>query len=426
MRKRSSAIIRAALAAIAFTISFATLAMAGTETILHSFSGGNDGGGSQAALVSDSAGNLYGVASYGGPNLDGVVFELTPDGNGGWNYNVIYSFTGGSDGYQPIDNAGLAIDSQGNLYGTTQYGGSNNLGNVFELSKGSSGWTVTKTYEFTGGHDGLWPTASVLLDSAGNVYGTAVAGGTGSYGTVFKLTPSGNGWTETTLHAFTGGVDGGYPTASLIMDRGGNLYGTSSIGGTYQQGNVFQLHPAGNSWTETVLYSFTGAADGSDGSGPIANLTFDSLGRIYGTTPYSGPHNAGFGGVFKLSPPVTIPRTIKEAQWKITWLYHFTGGSDGGVPSYGVIADSQGNLYGSTQLGGTVINECTSGCGVVFELSPSQQNWAESVLYSFTGGTSDGTGPAGNLLRDHAGNLFGTSPFGGAFYADGTVFKVTP
>lgn len=420
MTRKSSAVVKSVLLVTALAVGLSSMAMAGTETVVHAFLGQTDTGFPNSGLVADSAGNLYGLTYENG----GAVFELTPDGNGGWNYNVIYGFTGFSDGFYPVDPAGVAIDSQGNLYGTCGNGGDYNNGAVWELSKGSDGvWRVARTYGFTGsGSDGSEPEASVLLDSAGNVYGTTSGGGSSGAGTVFKLTPSGNGWTEQTLHSFTFGSDGARPRSSLIMDRAGNLYGTTLLGGASGNGVVFKLHPVGGSWVENVLYAFTGNPDGSDGFAPLGNLTFDSAGRIYGATQADTSGYGGYGGVFRLTPSPNAPRTV-EQPWRITWLHHFNG-SDGWEPSYGVTLDSHGNVYGSTQYGGQNLQACNAGCGVVFELTPSGQSWTENVLYGFTGG-SDGGNPLGNVFVDNAGNVYGTTMNGGA-YLYGTIYKVTP
>jgi uncharacterized repeat protein (TIGR03803 family) len=230
------------------------------------------------------------------------------------------------------------------------------------------------------------------------------------------LTPSGSSWTEHTLHAFTGGSDGSNPGngAGVIMDRAGNLYGSTLWGGSYGNGVVFKLHNSGSSWLETVLYNFTGNSNGDDGAWPSGNLIFDNAGRIYGTTSGTiDSGNGGYGGVFKLTPSPTAPRTAEQG-WQISWLYHFTGGSDGGVPLGGVVFDSVGNLYGTTYQGGA------DASGVVFKLTPSP--WNESVLWSFTGG-SDGSLPAAAVTLDSAGNLYSTTSSGGS--GSGVVFKLT-
>jgi uncharacterized repeat protein (TIGR03803 family) len=275
---------------------------------------------------------------------------------------VLHSFAGApGDGANP--SAGLIADSKGNLFGTTVLGGAFASGVVFKLAPGGS---ETVLYSFTGGSDGAGPAAGLIADSSGNLYGTASGGGASNAGVVFKLGPGG---TETVLHSFTGGSDRASSVAGLIADGSGNLYGTTEAGGRSGSGCivvgcgvVFKLGPDG---TETVLHAFTG----SDGANPQAGLIADGSGNLYGTTYAGGGSNAGV--VFKLSPSGTE-----------TVLYTFTGGSDGGFPLAGLIADSSGNLYGTTAGGGAQPPVCGGGgCGVVFKLSPSG---TETVLYSFT------------------------------------------
>jgi uncharacterized repeat protein (TIGR03803 family) len=413
IRKSSSAAL-AALTVIVVALSLVPAAVAAsTETVLYTFVGGPTGWTAEAGLTSDGAGNLYGVTQHGGSNANGVVYELTPNGSGGWTYNVLYNFTGGSDGANP--GASVTFDSQGNLYGTCVNGGRPGPGAVWELSKSGGVWSLTKSYSFNGS-DGSFPLGNVILDSAGNVYGTTMQGAAG-YGTVFELTPSGNSWTGQTLHTFTGGDDGATSFAGLVMDRAGNLYGTTTAGGASGQGVVFKLHSTNGSWAETVLYAFTGSS--TDGGIPQDTLIRDNSGRVYGTASAGGDN--GKGGVFLLRPQPTARQAV-EAQggWQITWLYHFTGGSDGGGPWSGVVFDNAGNLYGTTVYGGGSANQ-----GVVYKLTPSP--WTESVLYSFSGGNDGGypeNSPIG-LVLDSSGNIYGTTQAGGSA-GDGVIFKVTP
>ena len=268
--------------------------------------------------------------------------------------------------------------------------------------------------------NGGYPEAGLISDSQGNLYGTTNRGGASNAGTVFELTPpaiAGGAWTETVLHAFTGGSDGGNPEAGLIADSQGNLYGTTYQGGASGYGTVFELTPpaiAGGAWTETVLHAF---AAGSDGAFPAAGLIADSKGNLYGTTIGGGGSNAGAGTVFELMPPA-----IAGGAWTETVRHAFTAGGDGGYPAAGLIADSKGNLYGTTTGGGG----SGYGPGTVFELTPPANNfevWREAVLYAFTGG-SDGGNPAGALIVDSNGNLYGTTYIGGAS-GHGTVFELT-
>jgi uncharacterized repeat protein (TIGR03803 family) len=363
----------------------ATVAAA-TETVLYAFKGApGDGEGPYVGLIADKAGNLYGTTELGGTSNAGVVFKLAPDGT----ETVLYTFTGHSDGGRPF--AGLLSDKAGNLYGTTSRGGASNEGVVFKLAPEG---TETVLYAFKGGSDGRWPEAGLIADKAGNLYGTTPQGGASGAGVVFKLAPDG---TETVLYAFKGDSDGDGPTARLIADGAGNLYGMTLEGGASGAGVVFKLAPDG---TETVLYAFKG---GSDGRFPRGGLIADKAGNLYGTTLEGGASGAGV--VFKLAPDGTE-----------TVLYAFTDHSDGGGPFAGLIADGAGNLYGTTRLGGAYNG--ASGAGVVFKLAP---DGTETVLYTFTG-ESDGGRPFAGLLSDKAGNLYGTA-YGGASDR-GVVFKL--
>jgi uncharacterized repeat protein (TIGR03803 family) len=363
------------------------LAQTYTYQVLHSFTRA-DGALPEAGLIRDSVGNLYGTTYYGGASNGGVVFKVDTAGT----ETVLHSFTGGADGRYP--EAGLIADSAGNLYGTNQNGGPSNAGVVFKLNK--TGLTVL--HSFTGGADGGTPFAGLIADSAGNLYGTTALGGSG-FGVVFKLDTSD---TETVLHSFTGGADGNGPRG-LIRGPAGNLFGTTTGGGTPNRGVVFKLDTSG---TETVLHTFRGP----DGRAPVAGLIGDSAGNLYGTTALGGASN--WGVVFK------VDTTGRE-----TVLYSFTGGADGGQPYAGLIRDAAGNLYGTTRYGGVTFGVCaqTNPCGVVFKLDALG---TETVLYSFTGG-ADGGQPYAGLIRDAAGNLYGTTLYGGTS-GEGVVFKLTP
>jgi uncharacterized repeat protein (TIGR03803 family) len=355
---------------------------AASETVLYAFTS-NAFNGPTTGVIMDSAGNLYGTTTVGGAYGAGSVYKLSPGGT----LTELYSFTGGVDGNTP--DAGLIADNAGNLYGTTAFGGAYSNGVVFKLTPAG---TETTLYSFTGGNDGGNPFDSLVFDGAGNLYGTTEFGGAYSNGMVFKLTPAG---TETTLYSFTGGSDGAYPVAGLIFDSAGNLYGTTELGGGSCCGVVFKLTPTG---TETVLHSFTG---GNDGGMPIAGVIADSAGNLYGTTFNGGAY--GFGVVFKLTPTGTE-----------TPLYSFTGGNDGGYLYGGVILDSAGNLYGTTIDGGAY------GWGTAYKVTPGG---TETVLYSFTGG-NDGGEPVAGVIADSAGNLYSTTGVGGAD-GNGVIFKLS-
>lgn len=257
----------------------------GTETVLYSFTGGSDGANPVSSLMEDNAGNLYGTTPYGGADALGVVFELAPDGT----ETVLHTFTGGGDAAFPY--AGLIKDKAGNFYGTGSAGGADGQGAMFKLAPGG---TETVLYSFAGGSDGAIPSSTLILDKAGNLYGTTYEGGGGSCGggcgIVFKVAPDG---TETVLHVLAGGTsDGSYPYAGVVMDKAGNLYGTAYEGGTDGYGVIFQLAPDGS---ETLLYSFTG---GTDGANPDANLVENRKGVLFSTAATGGAN--GYGTVFSL------------------------------------------------------------------------------------------------------------------------------
>ncbi len=387
------------------------------EVDLHSFQLGTDGGAPYGTLIADSQQNLYGTTYVGGggpclfgllPSGCGTVFELTQSPGRGWSEQVIYSFQGSSDGAFPL--TGLLIDQAGNLYGATSAGGTSALcsptntpgcGTVFELTPPAQPggvWTETVLYRFTGGDDGSNPEGSLVLDQAGNLYGTAGSGGVG-YGTVYELIAPvlGGSWTELTLHIFNPlkGEDGADPRAGLIFDAMGNLYGTTLAGGVNCPGllgcgTVFRLiapqSPSG-SWTERVLYAFQG---GNDGQGPTGPLLM-ARGTLLGTTEQGGQFDEGT--VFQIRP---AGGGVTEAV-----LYSFQGGQDGAIPNAGLAIDSKLNLYGTTYAGGG-LGACTNfpGCGTVFKLSPPvppNTTWTESVLYAFAGGT-DGASPIAGLI----------------------------
>ncbi len=263
----------------------ASLMLPWTERRLYSFTVGNDGFGPQGDLVFDQSGNLYGTTNAGGTYNIGVVFQLVPTSGGDWTENVIYNFDGKGGAY-PF--AGVTMDQAGNLYGTSYQGGDNNYGTVYELSPSQSGWTETNLYSFTGGKDGGNPTAGLIRDALGNLYGATLYGGNGG-GTVFELSPSNGGWTYTLLYAFTGSSYGG-PQGNLVMDAAGKLYGATLAEGAYNNGNVFELVPSSGGWTYTDLYDFTG---GLDGGRPLDGLVLDPGGNIYGTASIGGSYNHG-------------------------------------------------------------------------------------------------------------------------------------
>jgi uncharacterized repeat protein (TIGR03803 family) len=376
-------------------------AWAQTQSVLYAFQGTPDGKTPTSGVVFDALGNLYGVTRDLGARNNGTLYKLAPDGT----ESTLYSFVvrnGANPSGVPV------LDSQGNIYGTTAAGGAHqNQGTVYQVTPGG---VETVLYSFTK-KGGYAPTGDLIRDEQGNLYGTAALGGLVTAecprgcGTVFKLSPSG---TETVLYEFTGGADGGNPLGGLVADSQGNFYGTTSDGGTLNFGTVFKLTPAG---VESVLYSFK---SGTDGRNPYGRLTRDAKGNLYGATEHGGGSTNpncfgnGCGVIFKVTP---------AGKGKV--LFAFSGGPDGGTPNGGLVFDSLGNLFGTTFVGG-VFNS-----GTLFKLSPFRHF---SAIYSFTGG-ADGGNPNGDLVFDAQGNLYGTTANGGAnkvLCPCGVVFKLTP
>ncbi len=396
-------------------------AQAQTFKVLHTFHG-EDGAAPVGQLVRDTAGNLYGTTMAGGMGKCqigcGTVFKMSKSGKLVW----VHSFNG-ANGWQAL--AGLLRDAAGNLFGTTDIGGNlkchppYGCGTAFELNK--TGKNETLLHRFTSRQDG--PNSPLVEDSAGNLYGTTYIGGDHGYGTVFKLDPAGH---ETILYNFTGGSDGCAPYSGVILDSVGNSYGTTYSGGsgscTSGYGVVFEVDSAGN---ETVLHTF----EGGDGANPDSVLLFDPKGNLYGTTANGGSSGlcqGGCGTVFELLP--------QNGDWSEAVLYNFCSLSDctdGLLPSRGpLVRDAAGNLYGTTDFGGTYRNCNGEGCGVVFKLDTTGK---ETVLHDFTRG-GDGGGPFAGLTTDSTGNLYGAVVEGGDLkcadnlngYGCGTVFKIAP
>jgi uncharacterized repeat protein (TIGR03803 family) len=413
--KKTSSSLGQALAILGSALLCATTASAtSNEKVIHSFASAA-GANPFSSLVFDSAGNLYGTTQVGGGGGCeghtgcGTVFQLTPATGGGWTYHMLHAFElGNGDGIFPSFSSGLVLDAAGNLYGTTWQGGAIGDGCVFEVSPHSDGsWSESVIYSFAGSPDGNGPQAGLVFDAAGNLYGTTIAGGANGSGAVFQLTPTtGVGWSESVIHSFAGS-DGGTPYAPLVVDAAGNLYGTATYGGSHQNGVVFELSPAsGGSWTDTVLYNFTGKQDGGD---PQAGLLLDSAGNLYGTN--NAFHADGvYGAVFKLAPN-------SDGTWTETSLHTFSHAGDGSNPRSGLVWDAAGNLYGTTYVGGA------KGAGTVYKLSPnSSGGWIERILYSFTG-SKDGDGVLGGVILDSAGHLYGTTAEGGSA-GYGVVFEM--
>jgi uncharacterized repeat protein (TIGR03803 family) len=413
----------------AVSIAAASPAWAASEQVLYSFTGGIDGSDPVGGVVSDSTGNLYGVTYRGGTGKSGVVFKLSRASNGTWNEKVLYSFCpvlGCVDGANPI--GGLAIDASGNLYGVTYDGGAGQAGVVFELTLIGDTWREIVLHHFctaAGCADGAFPVAGLTFDGAGHLYGTTNSGGRCKCGVAFKISVvSGisGGWLETVLYEFCTAEycpDGSAPHAGVTFDLAGNLYGTTSGGGSnYQGGTIYEMSPRTSGyWEHGALYDFCPVKGCLDGDLPLGGVTFDVLGNLYGTA--SGGGAKGAGVLFQLSPI--------SGRWQYSIVHSFCADEnsqgecvDGVKPVNGIIFDSAGNMYGTTQLGGT------KGAGVVFELVDERTGWQENVLHTFCtqARCADGDQPSGTMIFGSVGELYGTTSSGGTDGA-GVVFEIT-
>jgi uncharacterized repeat protein (TIGR03803 family) len=396
---------------------------------LYAFSGGRDGG-TPTAPVTIGNGVLYGTTTFGGPGGLGVVFSLTPPATpGAWTETVLHNFTL-QEGFSPFGS--VVVGADGVLYGTTYLGGpSIKSGTVFSLTPPASpggAWTETTLHAFTGAmgvnsDDGGNSSAPVVIGAGGVLYGTTTYGGTHGQGTVFSLAPpasAGGTWTEAILHNFGGGGDGIQPIAGLIIDSEGTLYGTTYGGGPFGGGTVFSLKPPdspGGTWTESVLYAFTG---GNDGGAPYyGSLVMDSSGVLYGTTETGGASLTGT--VFSLKPPAA-----PGGSWTEAVLYNFTSLS-GKLPLGGLAINAAGDLFGTTSTGG----HSSDGAGAVFRLTPPASPggaWQYNVLHTFTYGSAEGEMPYSGVVIGPGRVLFGATsgldPFGSS--SPGNVYAVRP
>lgn len=366
-----------------------------------------------SGLTFDSAGNLYGTAQEGGakcvdfPKGCGSVFELKPQPNGSWKPEILHYFLGGTDGY--LIYAGVIFDNAGNLYGTAAAGGVDNYGIAYELSPGPKGWTETVLHSFPSqAGDGEYPNP-LVFDASGNLYGTSYVGESPcGEGMVFELSPTPqSGWTENQLGCFSGtGSSPGYLSAPVTFDASGNIYSTSYLGGLNQTGTVFELSPSGSGWSETVIYNF--ASD--QHVYPWPPLVFDKNGNLYGII---------YGGIFQLTP--------SGGGWSYSTIYTSAPDSHGIFPN-SLIIDAAGNLYGTAEGGASSNCYQGGGCGAIFELTQGKNGWQLTDLYDFPGGAG-GADPYGGLVMDKAGNLYGTTYHGGrkgCGQGCGVVFEITP
>ena len=407
---RSIGLVAAIL--LVLTVVATAAAQAQTLTVLHYFSGGQDGGGPQGLVAVDRGGNVYGSAPYGGSRNGvcgqqggcGTVFRSNYK-NGVWIFAPLHVFQGGNDGMTPV--AGVTLGPDGAIYGTTLFGGGTGCGGtgcgtVFKLTPPASfchmvlcPWTETVIYRLNGSSDPCCFFGGVIVDTAGNVYGLAEGGGSGGYGAVYKLSPSGGGYTLSVIYSFQGGHDGAAPLSTLTMDAAGDLYGTATYDGGDGFGTVFKLVRNAGSWSFHLLYTFTG---GSDGGNPEGNVVLDSAGNLYGATAY-------LGGVFELTP--------SGGSWNYSLIVPFLGGLQSPIS-----LDSAGNIYGTNYADGS------HGDGSVFELTYSQGTWTHNILHSFGGG--DGALPLSGVAFDASGNLCGTTTYGGSHGGQGTAWQLTP
>jgi uncharacterized repeat protein (TIGR03803 family) len=392
-----------------------------TEIVLYNFcqqSGCPDGARPNGELVFDAAGNLYGTTTTGGANNggQGTVFELSPS-KGGWTETVLYSFCAQpncTDGYAP--SGPLIFDSLGNLYGTTGGGGTGGGGTVFELSPSQGGWTETVLHSFCAFPCDANPNTGVTMDKAGNLFGTTF------YNRVFELSPSGGGgWTESVIYPGSGDFN----PAGVTLDAAGDLYGVSANYGSGPDpgGEVFELSTPGV-WEPSVLFAFPQNNEGAypDGYNPYSTPVFDTAGNLYGTTESNGVFSqTDIGGTaFKLTPG--------SMDWKFKLLHTFNGGKDGAGPLGPLVVDSSGSVYGSTNSGGEICPYLGSaGCGTVFKLTPKGTAYTETVLWRFN--FTDGASPRSGVILDKAGNIYGTTFYGGSgtiSEGPGVVFEVNP
>jgi uncharacterized repeat protein (TIGR03803 family) len=398
--KRSFPLTDYALLITATLFLLASSASAATEKVVTAF---NPALGTYPAaeLVVDSAGNLYGTTPQGGKYGLGTAFELQAMSGGRWNRIVLHDFAGSADGKTP--SGPLVFDNAGDLFGMTYQGGSGcNCGTVFELSQSEGKWQETVIYSFGGQNDGSFPAGGLVFDSSGNLYGTTSEGGSSAAaGTAFELTPGTGGWTETILHTFgLNYKDGSTPNCTLVFDASGNLYGTTTNGGAGHHGTAFELSPHKGGWQEQVIHTFWQGQ-------PYSGVILDNSGNLYGTALIGGRN--GFGYVFQL--------TLSGNSWTKTNIHQFSGSRDGSNPRARLLFVG-GNLYGTATAGGAV------GLGVLFELSPGKGTWQEKVLHAFAGG-HDGANPYAGVTPDSSGNLYGTTTDGGRL-GQGTAFEFIP
>jgi uncharacterized repeat protein (TIGR03803 family) len=404
------------VAVVAFTLAASAWASPKFR-IIHTFTGGNDAWFPTGVLTFDSAGNLYGTSIYGGSTTAcggvygcGTVFRLVPK-NGHWIENLLTNFGNATGQVGP--SGPLVFDSAGNLYGIGTFNYYDNgqvfLGQLFQLVNGGGSYTESTLHFFVGGNnDGGVANPGLVRDTAGNLYGSAQAGGDlNNNGVIFEFSPNGDGtWTETFPYQFGQGKSY-IPTGNMVIDKAGNLYGTTANGGAYGYGSVYKLSQASGVWTIESLYDFTPSPNYGQYPTP-GGLVMDAAGNLYGNTQYDGFY--GVGSLYKLTPTA--------GYWKFSLVHSFTGSTDGGYPAGGLAVDPSGNIYGTTYTGGLFQY------GTVYKFVRGPKgSWNETVLHNFAA-TTDGYQAQGVIL-DSLGNVYGVAEYGGA-NLDGVAYEITP
>lgn len=405
-------------------------ANAQTITVLHTFTAEGDGGEPVTGLAIDRAGNLYGTTSTGGAGF-GNIFQVRHAGTA-WVLNPLHEFTSGRDGADPAGRPVFGPD--GALYGTTTFGGGTacgvGCGIVYRLSPPPTActgatcpWVETVLYSFTGSPDGAFPAGPLTFDSAGNIYGTTGNGGTNGEGAVFELMPANGSWTESVLYSFSGGADGAQPLGGVALDPAGNVFGTAFSGGL-GNGTIFMLQPMNGNWVESTLHMFTGSTDGASPVGGL--ISEDGTDTFYGTTTNQGAHcpvHIDTGTCVGAGTAFQFTYSTSGTSYAVIYEFPFGGDLNAG-PQDSLAMDAAGNLYGTARLNGLL------NTGSVFELTPNGQNWTGTLLYSFSYFGPDGSYPYSNIVMDANGKLYGTAQAGGSgncLYPSGgcgTVYQI--
>jgi uncharacterized repeat protein (TIGR03803 family) len=394
----------------AVVLALALAASASTEKVVWNFAGGTDGSQPWSNyFISDAKGNLYGATAAGGTFDAGVVFKRSPTGK----VKILYEFKGQANRDGQAPHGRLAFDADGNIFGTTQQGGINGTGTVYELSPRRHGeWKERVIYNFSAtGADGNSPSAGMTIAPDGTMYSTTPDGGAYSGGVIFSMTKTTNGWKQAVIHSINFPSEGGFPYEGLMMDAAGNLYGVAPAGGSAGGGVVYQLSHTNRGWVDRVIYNFTG--QNGDGSGLYwIDLISDASGNIYGATSFGGTN--GNGTVWEL----VYSATKKSYKEQILYEFGASGSGDGNNPYGGLAMDSNGNLYG------TALNGGSSGLGAVYKLTKQGNSWKETILHNFKGG-NDGNQPTGNPFINTNGKVFGMTQSGGTSNL-GVIYRVTP